>query len=280
MAAVLAFYGRDLVAQARRIGHDRVVQRFWLGIALAFLPAALVGFLLRNAIKAVLFTPLVVGVALLIGGAIFLLIERRPRAAQVTALEGIGLRTALLIGVAQMTALVPGVSRSGASMVGGLLLGLDRRTATAFSFYLALPTLGTATLFDLLLALREGAVTGAHLPLFGVGALVSFVVAWLSIAWLLRYVSRHTFRLFGYYRMAAGAAIIALVLFTDLFGGLGMAEVLIRRLASLEEYRAVEQVERAAWSIDDARDLVPLHVLITAQKNGGLVAGASIRTAR
>lgn len=219
VAAVFAFYGRDLVAQARRIGHDRVVQRFWLGIALAFLPAALVGFLLRNVIKAVLFTPLVVGVALLIGGAIFLLIERRPRAAHITALEGIGLREALLIGVAQMTALIPGVSRSGASIVGSLLLGLDRRTATAFSFYLALPTLGTATLFDLLLALREGAVTGAHLPLFGVGALTSFGVAWLSIAWLLRYVSRHTFRLFGYYRVAAGAAIIALVLFTDLLAG-------------------------------------------------------------
>lgn len=219
VVAVLAFYRRDLAAQARRIRQDRVVQRFWLGIALAFLPAAIIGFLLRNVIKEVLFTPIAVGVALVIGGIVFLLIERRPRTPHVTALEAITLRKALLIGVAQVTALIPGVSRSGASIVGSLLLGLDRRTATAFSFYLAIPTLGLATLFDLLLALREGSVMTEHLPLFGVGAFVSFVVAWLSIAWLLRYVSRNSFRIFGYYRIVAGAVIIGLVLFTNVLAG-------------------------------------------------------------
>lgn len=214
--AVIAFYWRDLAVQARRITQDRSVQRFWLGILIAFAPAAGVGFALRDVIKAALFTPLVVGIALVIGGLIFLLIERHPRTPHITKLEAISLREALLIGAAQVTALVPGVSRSGASIVGSLLIGLDRPTATAFSFYLAIPTLGLATLFDLLLALRDGTVSGAHLPLFGTGALVSFVVAWLAMAWLLRYVSRHSFRLFGYYRIAAGALIIALAHFTSI----------------------------------------------------------------
>ncbi|PJF36597.1 MAG: undecaprenyl-diphosphate phosphatase [Candidatus Thermofonsia Clade 1 bacterium] len=214
--AVIAFYWRDLAVQARRITQDRSVQRFWLGILIAFAPAAGVGFALRDVIKAALFTPLVVGIALVIGGLIFLLIERHPRTPHITKLEAISLREALLIGAAQVTALVPGVSRSGASIVGSLLIGLDRPTATAFSFYLAIPTLGLATLFDLLLALRDGTVLSVHLPLFGTGALVSFVVAWLAMAWLLRYVSRHSFRLFGYYRIAAGALIIALAHFTSI----------------------------------------------------------------
>ncbi len=214
--AVIAFYWRDLAVQARRITQDRSVQRFWLGILIAFAPAAGVGFALRDVIKAALFTPLVVGIALVIGGLIFLLIERHPRTPHITKLEAISLRAALLIGAAQVTALVPGVSRSGASIVGSLLIGLDRPTATAFSFYLAIPTLGLATLFDLLLALRDGTVLSVHLPLFGTGALVSFVVAWLAMAWLLRYVSRHSFRLFGYYRIAAGALIIALAHFTSI----------------------------------------------------------------
>jgi undecaprenyl-diphosphatase len=217
VVAVIAFYRRDLMAQARRICCDRTVQRFWSGIILAFLPAAVVGFLLRDVIKTTLFTPLVVGIALVIGGVVFLWIERRPRAPHITNLESIGLRHAFLIGVAQVTALIPGVSRSGASIVGSLLIGLDRRTATAFSFYLAIPTLGLATLFDLLLALRDGTVSGEHLPLFSVGALVSFIVAWLAMAWLLRYVSRNSFRLFGYYRIAIGLLII--VLFTTILAG-------------------------------------------------------------
>ncbi|MBO9308194.1 MAG: undecaprenyl-diphosphate phosphatase [Chloroflexi bacterium] len=217
VAAVIAFYRRDLIAQARHICCDRAVQRFWSGIILAFLPAAIVGFLLRDLIKTALFTPLVVGIALVIGGAVFLWIERRLRAPHITTLESVGLRHAFLIGLAQVMALIPGVSRSGASIVGSLLIGLDRRTATAFSFYLALPTLGLATLFDLLLALHAGAIRSEHLLLFGVGALVSFIVAWLAMAWLLRYVSRNSFRVFGYYRIAVGASIIAL--FTTILAG-------------------------------------------------------------
>lgn len=213
--AVLAFYRRNLLLHVSCIASNRAVQRFWLGITLAFLPTAVIGFLLRNVIKEVLFTPLVVGMALVVGGIIFLLVERHPRTPHVAKLEAITLREALLIGIAQVVALIPGVSRSGASIVGSLLIGLDRPTATAFSFYLAIPTLGFATLFDLLLALREGAVMSKHLPLFGVGAVVSFVVAWLSMAWLLRYVAHNSFQIFGYYRIIVGAVIIALVLFTN-----------------------------------------------------------------
>jgi undecaprenyl-diphosphatase len=143
-----------------------------------------------------------------------LLIERLPRRADITALAQITPRQALSIGFAQLTALIPGVSRSGASILGGLLLGLDRPTATQFSFYLAIPTLGLATLYQLFSALREGAVEAVHLPLFLLGAAIAFVVALASIAWLLRYVAGNSFRLFGIYRILVGALILFLVIFT------------------------------------------------------------------
>jgi undecaprenyl-diphosphatase len=120
----------------------------------------------------------------------------------------IGWRQALVVGLTQMLALVPGVSRSGATIAGGLLAGLDRPAATAFSFYLAIPTLGAATLYELARSLRE--LNRSDLAFLLVGALVAGVVAWLSIAWLLRYVAHHTFVPFGIYRVLAGVVVLAL----------------------------------------------------------------------
>jgi undecaprenyl-diphosphatase len=209
--AVVAYYASDLRAQARSFSTNARTRRFWLAILLAFLPAATVGFVLRDWIKQVLFaSPSVIAWALIVGGIALIIIERLPKpATKAQDVEQVSFGQALAIGVAQMFALVPGVSRSGASMVGGLLGGLDRRTATAFSFYLAIPTLGAATLVDLLGSLDQ--ISGSDIGRLLLGAVVAGVVAWISIGWLLRYVASHSFVAFGIYRILAGALILALV---------------------------------------------------------------------
>lgn len=217
--SVLVFYARDLLGQARRITTDRTTQRFWLYVLLAFIPAGAVGFFLRDQIQEVLYHPLVIAAALILGGLVLLLIERAPRTATTHEAEHVTLGQALTVGVAQVVALIPGVSRSGASIVGGLFGGLDRVMATKFSFYLALPSVGVATVYQLVSALREGQITGAQLPILLLGAAVAFVIGWLSIAWLLRFVAHNTFRPFGWYRIAVGALILFLALFTQALSG-------------------------------------------------------------
>lgn len=214
--AVVVFYARELLQMAQKLPSDRNTQRFWLNVFIAFLPAAVIGFLFSDQIKAALFNPVVVAISLIVGGIIFLLIERGERAANTHSFDQLTIRHALTIGIAQVFALIPGVSRSGASIIGGMLAGLDRQVATKFSFYLAIPTLGIATLYDMFKSLRSGVVTGADLPIFGVGALVSFVVALIAIAWLLRFVANNSFRAFGIYRIIAGIVILALVIFFNL----------------------------------------------------------------
>ena len=209
--AVLSFYARDLLAQARAARIDGAVRRFWLGVVVAFLPAAVAGVLLRDWIKAVLFaSPTVIAWSLILGGVVLILVDRLPLPPPVaTEVTAVTPRHALAIGLAQVAALIPGVSRSGASMVGGLLVGLDRRTATSFSFYLALPTLGAATLLDL--ATNLGALTGGDLLELLLGTSMALVVAWVSIGWLLRFVAARGFLAFGLYRIAIGAAILLLL---------------------------------------------------------------------
>lgn len=214
--AVVWFYRQDLLTQARTIRTDRSVQRLWLGIVVASIPAGVLGLLLRDFIKDTLFpqetAPFVVATTLILGGIMFLIVERRPQAQQeptTKALEDITLRQAFLIGLAQTLALVPGVSRSGASIIGALLMGISRPAATAFSFYLAIPVLGGATVLDLLLSLDE--IQSSDLALLFLGAAVSGIVAWISIGWLLRFVSTNTFIPFGYYRIAAGAVIFIMI---------------------------------------------------------------------
>lgn len=208
--AVLGFYARDLLAQARAVRTEVAVRRFWLGIVVAFVPAAIVGVLLRGWIKAVLFaSPSLIAWSLIIGGIVLIVVERLPLPVPaVWEVTGISLRQALIIGLAQVAALLPGVSRSGASMVGGMLAGLDRKTATSFSFYLALPTLGAATLLDFITTI--GGLTRDDLAALLLGTVVAFLVAWLSIGWLLRYVATNSFLAFGLYRIAAGVVILAL----------------------------------------------------------------------
>lgn len=217
--SVLAFYGADLLRQTRAVAgrasadEVRAARRLWLALLVAFVPAALIGAAFRTQIKAVLFeSPSTIAYALIAGGAVFLALELLPRRrAQTAALTDVSLAQAAGVGLAQVLALVPGVSRSGSSIVGGLAGGLSRRTATAFSFYLAIPTLGAATLVDLLGAVRDGLIGPGDVGRLLLGTVVAAIVGWLSIGWLLRYVSRKSFVPFGVYRIAAGALILGLV---------------------------------------------------------------------
>ena len=210
--AVIFYYRRDLWQQARQIPSDRNTQRFWLGIIIAVIPAGLLGFPMRGWITENLFTPSIVAISLILGGVIFLLTELRPPPAEEVTTEEvtlITLRQAIIIGIAQTIALIPGISRSGASIIGGMQAGLNRKTATQFSFYLAIPTLGGATVIELLTSLDE--INGDQLLMLLLGMVVSAIVAWLSIGWLLRYVSNNTFVIFGYYRIMVGILILLLV---------------------------------------------------------------------
>jgi len=214
--AVIAFYWADLFRQARTITSDVKVRQLWLGVMVAFVPAASLGLLFDDFISEVLFSPTVVAIALILGGILFLIVERfvmpryteRPELAEQT-LEDVTLRQALIIGLWQVLALFPGMSRSGMSIIGAMISGLNRKVATQFSFYLALPTLGGATLYTLIRNLDQ--LSGDDLFLLGLGAVVSAIVAWLSIAWLLRYVANNNFIPFGIYRIVAGIAILVLV---------------------------------------------------------------------
>jgi undecaprenyl-diphosphatase len=212
--AVLLYYWRDLWSRLIRARTEADARRFWIGLIIAVIPAGIMGFLLRDFIKTVLFNPVVVAIALIVGGVILILIERRlgqqPQPASDEGFSALTYRQAALIGIAQVAALIPGVSRSAASIIGGMLVGLPRQDATRFSFYLAIPTLGGATVIDLLLSLDE--IQPNDLLFLGVGTIAAGIVAWFAIDWLLRYVARSTFTAFGYYRIAAGLVILALAL--------------------------------------------------------------------
>lgn len=210
--AVILFYARDLRWQAQQIHKDTAVQQFWVGIILAFIPAAVLGYLLSDYIEAVLFQPTVVAVALIVGGILFLLVEHyKPfnRPPEETHVTQITLKQAGVIGLCQLLALVPGMSRSGMSILGGMLAGLPRSIATQFSFYLAIPTLGSATIYALVKNLN--AIQGDDLLYFLLGTIIAGLVAWGAMAWLLRYVAQHSFIWFGYYRILAGMLILLLV---------------------------------------------------------------------
>ena len=178
-----------------------------LHLLIAFVPLALVGFLFADAIKAFLFNATTVATAFIVGGLIMLWAERREHRIRVTQVEELTATDALKIGLVQVLALIPGTSRAGATIVGGLLFGLSRRAATEFSFFLAIPTLGGATLYELLFA--DDLINGSDWGMWVAGFVAAFWGAFLSVRWLLRYISVHDFSLLAWYRIAFGALVLA-----------------------------------------------------------------------
>ena len=212
VVAIVAFYRVDIWNQVKTVRTDKHIQHFWIAIVIGCIPAAVIGLATRNYIKTHLFSPVIVAVTLIIGGILFIVIERflvQKETQTTDELTQVSYRQAAIIGVVQVFSLIPGVSRSAASIFGGMLTGLNRETATKFSFYLAIPTLGAATVVDLLLSLKG--IHGNDFVFLAVGTVVSAIVAWFAIGWLLRYISRNTFVPFGYYRIAVGIIVLLLI---------------------------------------------------------------------
>lgn len=214
--AVLLHYRKLLALRAAGIlRKDPVALRLGAALVIAFLPVAVIGLLVRHAVKTHLFGLVPVACALIAGGILMIIVERwrkaRPERCALDGLEHVTPKRALLIGVGQCAALWPGTSRSMATIVTGQLTGLTTATAAEFSFLLALPALGSATVFEGWKA-RGELLAGEGGPALLVGLVVSFVVAWAALASFLSYVKRHGVEPFGYYRIALGVAIVAMVL--------------------------------------------------------------------
>lgn len=207
--AIVWLYRARLARTVLSAREDPASRRFLLNLVVAFLPAAIVGFLAHDWIKARLFTPGVVAVALVAGGLLILLIERLRPSERIADVADVRPRTALGVGLAQVLSLIPGTSRSGATIMGGYALGLSRRAATEFSFFLSIPVMFAATLYDLLKS--RGALSAADAPAFAVGFAVSFVSAVIVVKAFLGYVSHHSFGAFAWYRIALGVAILLLL---------------------------------------------------------------------
>lgn len=204
--AVMWAYRSMLWRTVQGMGSDPRARQLFVNVAIAFLPAAAIGFLVEDWIDAYLFRTVTVAIALVVGGVAILLIERLHRPVTVDALDAIPPRKALGVGLAQVLALVPGVSRSGATILGGYALGLSRRTATEFSFLLAIPIMVAATCYKLF---KERMLLGADdIPTFAIGFVTAFVSALFVIRIFLRFVSQHSFAAFAWYRIAFGAGLL------------------------------------------------------------------------
>lgn len=209
-AAILAVcweYRGKIAAVTGGLLTERKAQRFVLNLAIAFVPLAALGLLLGKAIKAHLFNWATVAAAFIVGGLIILWAEKREHRIRVDSVDELSPLDALKLGIAQAFALIPGTSRSGATIIGGLLFGLSRRTATEFSFFLAIPTLIIASLYELYKERQLLAVD--DFGLFAVGAVAAFISAFWAVRALLRYISTHDFTAFAWYRIAFGLVVVA-----------------------------------------------------------------------
>ena len=218
MFAVIWEYRVRLKASVAGIASEAGAQRFVGNVAIAFVPAVVAGLALGSMIKATLFHPVPVATAFIVGGVIILWVEARhrrlygdadlqgSRRARVETVDDMTPMDALKLGLIQCVALIPGTSRSGATIIGGMLLGLSRKAATEFSFFLGIPTLIGAGAYSLYK--ERAALSVADLPVFAVGLVFAFVSALLCIRWLIRYVSTHDFTLFAWYRIVFGGIVL------------------------------------------------------------------------
>ena len=209
--AVILVYWQKIRSTLIALPNEKQAQQFTLNVLVAFFPAVILGLLFGKAIKEHLFTPVVVASAFIVGGFIILWAENRQKrntaVVRIHEVELMSTMDALKVGLVQCLAMIPGTSRSGATIIGGMLLGLSRKAATDFSFYLAIPTLIGAGAYSLF---KDRALLSmADAPMFGVGLLFSFLSAWLCIRWLLRYIASHDFVPFAWYRIAFGIVVLA-----------------------------------------------------------------------
>ncbi|MDR7307671.1 undecaprenyl-diphosphate phosphatase [Rhodoferax saidenbachensis] len=208
--AVILVYWQKIRDTLVALPNQKQAQRFALNVLIGFLPAVVLGLLFGKAIKEHLFTPAVVATTFIVGGFIILWAEKRQAAGgtavRVYSVDDMSALDALKVGLVQCLAMVPGTSRSGATIIGGMLLGLSRKAATDFSFFLAIPTLIGAGVYSLY---KERALLAvSDMPLFVVGLVFSFISAWLCVRWLLKFISTHSFVGFAYYRIVFGVVVL------------------------------------------------------------------------
>ena len=218
MFAVMWEYRVRLMSTLSGIGSQAVARRFAFNLVVAFIPAAVFGFLFGSWVKHALFHPVPVACAFIVGGLIILLVERRhrqkygdldlqgSRRARVETVDDMSAVDALKVGMVQCLALIPGTSRSGATIIGGMMMGFSRKCATEFSFFLGIPTLISAGAYSLLKQRQYLAI--ADVPMFAVGLVFAFVSALFCIRWLIRYVSTHDFTVFAWYRIVFGGIVL------------------------------------------------------------------------
>jgi len=206
MLAVCWEFRARFIGTLRGMFVDQPAQRFALNLVAAFMPAAILGLAFAGIIKAHLFHAVPVAIALIVGGFVILWVDRGNRPGRIDNVDIMTWRDALKVGFAQAFALIPGVSRSGATIIGGMLFGLSRRTATEFSFFLAVPTLMAAGAYDLFK--NRALLSGGDIGLFAIGTVTAFISAYICIRWLIRYVATHDFRIFAWYRIIFGFFIL------------------------------------------------------------------------
>lgn len=201
--AICVLYSRKLLGVAFGLGSDPAARHFAIAVVIAFLPAAVLGFVLHDFIKEVLFSGKVVSVALVLGGIAILAIEKWKPPTIVAEVENLTPMTSLKIGIFQCVAMIPGVSRSGATILGALMLGVERKTAAEFSFFLAIPTMLGATALDLWTARND--LNPDDSAVVAVGFVAAFISAIFVVRWLVGFVSHHGFAIFGWYRIIFGS---------------------------------------------------------------------------
>jgi undecaprenyl-diphosphatase len=208
-AAILAVcweFRQKLIHTAVSLQSDPLARRFVVNLFVAFLPLAILGLLFKKQLEAVLFKPVPVAIALVVGGLIILWAERRKHSERVTSVDQLTAVDALKLGFFQALALIPGTSRSGATIIGGLLSGLSRRTAAEFSFFVAIPVMFAAAAYEIFKARKEFVITDVE-PLV-LSCVVSFISALVATKLLLRFITRHSFAAFAWYRIVFGAIIL------------------------------------------------------------------------
>lgn len=207
--AVCVFYRKKILDVLLSIAHKKSSQNFTLNILVAFLPAAVFGLIFHKMIKLMFFNPLSIAWALIVGGAIILLVEKLDIKPKYSKVEDLSILQSLKIGLFQIVSMIPGVSRSGATIIGGLLLKLDRKTATEFSFFLSIPTIFAASIFDFYK--NYNSFDSSKISLILIGFVTAFFSSLIVIKWFINFVSNHSFKIFAYYRILLGLILLVIL---------------------------------------------------------------------